>query len=228
MVQSLDRDFGERFLRSIEDFYGYGVHLLFNDWWEAAPAEVIDKYVASLEANPEIAALAREQYYAEPLDLDSLKDFAPGTLGHAYRDFMVSNDLMERLAEGYRDLHEQFSTAGKLDRMPAILKYKVLRGYQTHDLHHVLTGYPATPLGELGLQGRLDAHRQGDDRGGAALAGPPHPDLDDVVIVDALPRTASQKIMRRVMRDRYQLSHPAIDPSSPQTVSPSETLTPRP
>jgi ubiquinone biosynthesis protein Coq4 len=152
MLQPLDRSFGEKFLGSIDDFYGYGVHLLFNDWWERAPADVIEKYVAALEAHPEIASLAHEQWYAEPLDLDDLKGCAPGTLGHAYRDFMISNDLMERLAEGYRDLHEQFATAGKLDRMPAILKYKVLRGYQTHDLHHVLTGYPATPLGELALQ----------------------------------------------------------------------------
>jgi ubiquinone biosynthesis protein Coq4 len=152
MLQPIDRSFGEKFLRSIDDFYGYGVHLLFNDWWERAPEAVIDKYVAAMEADPEIAALAHEQWYAEPLNLESLKAFAPGTLGHAYRDFMVSNDLMERLAEGYKDLHEQFATAGKLDRMPAILRYKVLRGYQTHDLHHVLTGYPATPLGELALQ----------------------------------------------------------------------------
>jgi ubiquinone biosynthesis protein Coq4 len=152
MLQPVDRSFGEKFLGSIDDFYGYGVHLLFNDWWERAPADVIEKYVAAMEAHPEIAALAREQWYAEPLDLDSLKALPSGTLGHAYRDFMVSNDLMERLAEGYKDLHEQFATEGKLDRMPAILKYKVLRGYQTHDLHHVLTGYPATPMGELALQ----------------------------------------------------------------------------
>jgi ubiquinone biosynthesis protein Coq4 len=36
--------------------------------------------------------------------------------------------------------------------LPPVLRYKVLRGYQTHDLHHVITGYPATPYGELGLQ----------------------------------------------------------------------------
>jgi ubiquinone biosynthesis protein Coq4 len=152
VLEAVDREFGEKFLRSIDDFHGYGVHLLFNDWWDKAPAEAIEKYVAALEADPQVAALAHEQWYAEPLDLDRLKDFAPGTLGHAYREFMVSNDLMERLAEGYRRLHEEFSSDGKLDRMPAILKYKVLRGYQTHDLHHVLTGYPATPFGELGLQ----------------------------------------------------------------------------
>ena len=59
---------------------------------------------------------------------------------------------MEHLAEGYRDLHESFEREGKLHRLPPVLKYKVLRGYQTHDLHHVLTGYPATPYGELALQ----------------------------------------------------------------------------
>jgi ubiquinone biosynthesis protein Coq4 len=152
MTKRLDRTFGEKFLTSVDDFYGYGVHLLFNEWWESAPAEVIDAYVAAIEAEPAMAALAREEWYAEPLDLGSLADCAPGTLGAAYREFMLSNDLMEHLAEGYRDLTRQFSEAGKLDRMPAILKYKVLRGYQTHDLHHVLTGYPATPLGELALQ----------------------------------------------------------------------------
>jgi hypothetical protein len=153
VVRPVDRAFGEKFLTSVDDFYGYGVHLLFNDWWESAPADVIEKYVAALEADSAVAELAHEQWYAEPLSLESLKDYAPGTLGHAYRDFMVSNDLMERLAEGYRDLHEQFATDGKLDRMPPLLKYKVLRGYQSHDLHHVLTGYPATPFGELALQG---------------------------------------------------------------------------
>lgn len=152
MIEPVNRAFGEKFLQSVDDFYGYGVHLLFNDWWENAPAEVVRKYVAALEADPAMAALAREEYYAPPLDLEGLRAFAPGTLGHAYRHFMVSNDLMERLAEGYRELHEQFAADGRLDRMPPVLKYKVLRGYQTHDLHHVLTGYPATPLGELGLQ----------------------------------------------------------------------------
>jgi ubiquinone biosynthesis protein Coq4 len=152
MIEPLDRTFGEKFLTSIDDFYGHGVHLLFNEWWEHAPSAVVEKYVDALEADPEMAALAREQWYAPPLDVEALAGFAPGTLGHAYRDFMLSNDLMEHLAEGYRELTEQFSAAGKLDRMPAVLKYKVLRGYQTHDLHHVLTGYPATPFGELALQ----------------------------------------------------------------------------
>ena len=65
---------------------------------------------------------------------------------------MVQNDLVERLALGYRELHEEFAASGKLDKMPEVLQYKVLRGYQTHDIHHVLTGYSAMPFDELALQ----------------------------------------------------------------------------
>ena len=152
MIEKIDRKFGERFLTSIDDFYAYGVDKLFNDWWETAPADAIRKYVEAIENHPEQASLAREQWYAEPLDLQTLERCAPGTLGHAYRDFISANDLMEHLADGYRAFHEQLEALGKLDAMPHILKYKVLRGFQTHDLHHVLTGYPATPFGELALQ----------------------------------------------------------------------------
>jgi ubiquinone biosynthesis protein Coq4 len=148
----VDRVFGERFLRSVGDYYDYGVHLLFNDWWAAAPDEAIAKYVAAIESHPEQRALAAERWLAEPLDLRTLEPCAPGTLGEAYLRFMVDNHLEERLATGYRELHEQIEAAGRLQRMPDVLRYKVLRGYQTHDLHHVLTGYPATPLGELAVQ----------------------------------------------------------------------------
>ena len=152
MVQKIDRDFGEKFLTCSDDFYRYGVHLLFNEWWDQAPADAITKYVAAIDTHPEQGPLARAGLYAEPFSLAQLQRYATGTLGAAWRDFMVDNDLVEKLAEGYRELTEQFAANGKLDRMPPLMRYKVLRGYQTHDLHHVLTGYEATPFGELALQ----------------------------------------------------------------------------
>jgi ubiquinone biosynthesis protein COQ4 len=152
MVQTVDRIFGEKFLTSIDNFYDYGVHLLFNDWWEGAPADAIAKYVASIEDHPEQGPLAQEAWYAQTFSVKQLEGYAPGTLGEAYLRFMTDNALVERLALGYRELHEEFEASGKLDAMPPILKYKVLRGFQTHDLHHVLTGCDATPFGELTLQ----------------------------------------------------------------------------
>ena len=152
MSDAISQSFGAKFLGSAENFYDYGVHLLFNDWWMEAPEDAIDKYVRAIEDHPEQSELAREGWYAEPLSLAALEPFPCGTLGHAYLRFMVENDLMEKLAVGYRTMHDQLGADGVLDRMPPILEYKVLRGYQTHGLHHVLTGYPATPLGELAIQ----------------------------------------------------------------------------
>jgi hypothetical protein len=152
MITPVDRRFGEQFLRSIDDFNAHGVHLLFNEWWETAPRAVIEKYVDAITSHPEQGPLAREAWFAEPQTIEALSHYAPGTLGAAYHAFMVDNGLAERLALGYRELHEEYARSGRIAAMPPIIQYKVLRGYQTHDLHHVLTNYPATPFGEIALQ----------------------------------------------------------------------------
>jgi ubiquinone biosynthesis protein COQ4 len=152
MLATIDREFGEKYLTCMDNFYAYGVHLLFNDWWDKAPADAVAKYVEAIESHPEQGPLAAARWYADPVTVASLEGYAPGTLGHAYLRFMVDNNLVERLALGYRELHEEFKASGKLDNIPPVMEYKVLRGYQTHDLHHVLTGYEATPFGELALQ----------------------------------------------------------------------------
>jgi ubiquinone biosynthesis protein COQ4 len=152
MVQKIDRDFGEKFLTCSDNFYDYGVHLLFNEWWVSAPQDAIDKYVGAIENHPEQGPLAAARWFAEPFSLKQLERYGPGTVGEAYLRFMIDNDLVEKLAVGYKELTDQFASEGKLDRMPDVIRYKVLRGYQTHDLHHVLTGYEATPFDELALQ----------------------------------------------------------------------------
>ncbi len=152
MLHRVDRAFGEKFLTSVDDFYAYGTHLLFNEWWDAAPDDVIAKYVAAIEDHPEHGPLARAAWFAPPFALGQLAHCAPGTLGAAWRAHMVDNGLAEALADGYRALTDTFAASGKLDRMPPVMRYKVLRGYQTHDLHHVLTGYTTAPPHELALQ----------------------------------------------------------------------------
>jgi ubiquinone biosynthesis protein Coq4 len=151
-MHQVDRIFGEKFLTAIDDFYRYGVHLLFNEWWETAPQDTIDKYVAAITEHPEHGPLAAAGWMAPDFSLAMVADCAPGTLGAAWREHMVTNGLAEKLAAGYADLTADFEASGKLARLPDVLKYKVLRGYQTHDLHHVLTGYTTHPFHELALQ----------------------------------------------------------------------------
>lgn len=151
-MQKVDRVFGEKFLTAVDNFYAYGVHLLFNEWWETAPQDAIDKYVAAIVDHPEQGPLAAAGWMAPDFSLALVADCAPGTLGAAWREHMVANGLAEKLAAGYALLTADFEASGKLNRLPPVLKYKVLRGYQTHDLHHVITGYTTHPFHELALQ----------------------------------------------------------------------------
>jgi len=152
MVAPIERAFGEKFLKSIDNFYTHGIDWLFNEWWETAPTDAIAKYEAAILDHPEHGPLAREGWLAPDFKPTSLDGYQAGTFGHAYRAFMVDNNLVEQLAAGYHARHDELVCSGKIARMPPALAYKVLRGFQTHDLHHVLTGYPATPLGELAIQ----------------------------------------------------------------------------
>lgn len=152
MAPPIDPALGEKFIATAGDFYRHTVEHLFNDWWETASADAIADYVTAIEHHSEHGPLAKEGWLAPPFSLKRVSGCASGTFGAALHDFIVSHNLAEHIAEGYRQLHEQMRGAGKVRRMPPALEYKVLRGHQTHDMHHVLTGYPATPLGELALQ----------------------------------------------------------------------------
>ena len=81
MIQKIDRVFGEKYLTCTDNFYQYGVHLLFNEWWDTAPADAVEKYVAAIEEHEEQGPLAQARWYAEPFSLAQLEGYAPGTLG---------------------------------------------------------------------------------------------------------------------------------------------------
>ena len=105
----VDRDFADRFLRAVDRPFDYGVYLLFHDWWAEAPQDAIDAYYNGLMVVPGAEAFVAERYLAEPLRLEDLEDCAEGTLGHAYRRFIIDNDLEANLARNYREFNEQLS-----------------------------------------------------------------------------------------------------------------------
>lgn len=147
----IDRDFAEKFLLAADAPLDYGVYLLFHDWWAEAPQEAIDAYSRELASIPEAAPLLASRFIAEPLSLERLEACAPGTLGHAYRRFILDNALEQNLGRNYRAFNEELTRSGKLDRLPPDLSYMMVRGFQIHDFLHVLTGYEATNWGELAL-----------------------------------------------------------------------------
>ena len=148
----IDREFASSLLETFDDPDRHGVHQLFNEWWRFAPEPVKEKYLADFEQVPEQRAFLEERWFAEPLVLEELAELPQGSLGHAYHRFVVDNGLTRNIAIDYRAFHEALEKAGMLDGMPDAMKYAVLRGFQIHDLQHVLTGYDTSPRGEIALQ----------------------------------------------------------------------------
>ena len=152
MAVTLDREFAASLLKTFDDPGQHGVHLLFNEWWRFAPSEVIGKYVEDFRKVPQQQAFLEDHYFSEPLDIEALGRLPTGSVGRAYHDFIVLNGLEKNIAVNYRQFHDSLAASGQLDRMPPELRYAIIRGFQIHDLLHVMTGYEATPRGEIALQ----------------------------------------------------------------------------
>jgi ubiquinone biosynthesis protein Coq4 len=138
--------------RTIEDSGEHGVHLLFNEWWPHAPLPTIERYLANFRAQPGAEKFLSDRYLAEPNTLEGLRAFPEGSVGRRYYEFLTLNGLETNLATNYRKLHDYMTTSGQLDRMPDDMKYAVIRGFQVHDILHVVTGYSPSGVDELALQ----------------------------------------------------------------------------
>lgn len=152
MSATIAPEFATELLKTFNDPKQHGVHVLFNQWWAHAPDEVIAAYLADFKSVPEQRAFLDAHYFSDPHDLEALGGMRSGTLGHEYYHFIVDNGLEKNIAMNYRQFHEMLAASGELDRMPEELRYAIIRGFQIHDLLHVLTGYEATGWGEIALQ----------------------------------------------------------------------------
>ncbi|HUR79101.1 MAG TPA: Coq4 family protein [Acidimicrobiales bacterium] len=145
-------EFAALFLTTINQTDKNPVHLLFNQWWQHAPENVKQAYVDGFVNDPNLKKLTTGEQFAEPLDLQVLAALAPGTLGRTYHDWIVENNLTAQIAMNYKQYHDHLVKTGQLDGMPEPIRYAILRGFQTHDFQHVVTGYNSSGLGEIALQ----------------------------------------------------------------------------
>lgn len=149
---TLHPEFVENLVRTFDDPDRHGVHLLFNEWWAHAPQETIDGYLAGVRETPGADRYLADRHLAPQTTLEELEQMPTGSLGRGYYDFLTSNGLEKNLATNYGKLHEFMSHSGQLDRMPDDLKYSIIRGFQIHDLLHVVTGFSPSQRDELALQ----------------------------------------------------------------------------
>jgi ubiquinone biosynthesis protein Coq4 len=94
--------------------------------------------IAYLKTQPEMAAIIEERYLAPTPDLPALLTCPPDSLGYHYADHLIRH---------------QFDPNFYRPRLVTDdISYVSLRRSQTHDIHHVVTGFGTDTSGELGLQ----------------------------------------------------------------------------
>ncbi len=149
---TLHPEFVKNMVRTFNDSDEHGVHLLFNEWWPHAPDHTIERYLENFRKTPGAEDFLSDRFLADPIGLEDLGAMPEGSVGRGYHDFLTRNGLEKNLATNYKLLHDFMARSGQLDRMPEELKYAIIRGFQIHDILHVITGYTPSGLDELSLQ----------------------------------------------------------------------------
>lgn len=104
--------------------------------------EALDGFDAMALANPAAEQVLKDRYLSPSPDVASLAALPAGTLGKEFERYLTENHLDANL------LRESAFIAAHHDRGHDV-GYLAERGFQLHDLFHVLTGFDTTPLGEV-------------------------------------------------------------------------------
>jgi ubiquinone biosynthesis protein COQ4 len=91
-----------------------------------------------LKSQPEVAAIIDERYLAPAPNLDRLLTYHPDSLGYIFASHLIANQFDP-------EFYRKRQVTDEID-------YIALRRSQTHDIHHVVTGFDTDPASELGLQ----------------------------------------------------------------------------
>jgi ubiquinone biosynthesis protein Coq4 len=152
-VPVIDRDIAELFLRNADDPIRTHVMGLVHDWWATAPQSAIDQYVDNLRSLPGADAFLTERYLPPLVTLDDLEQCPDGSLGHAYKHWIVDNGLEPNLTKRQHDYFYGLLDEGRLDRMPDDIRYAFVRGFMLHAYLHPITGFGPDIAGELAMAG---------------------------------------------------------------------------
>jgi ubiquinone biosynthesis protein COQ4 len=91
-----------------------------------------------LKGQPEVAAIIKDRYLGPAIDLEHLLSLPKASLGYQYALHLKVNQF-QPLFYRQKDFSDEIS-------------YLTLRRSQSHDIHHVVTGFGADLAGEVGLQ----------------------------------------------------------------------------
>lgn len=109
---------------------------------EVGDREAMEGFDRMALAHPLAEKMLADRYLSPVPDLAALAALPEGTLGRAFEEYMRVNELDPALLR-----ESAFIEAHK--KRGDDVGYLAERGFQLHDMFHVLTGYDTTPLGEV-------------------------------------------------------------------------------
>ena len=104
--------------------------------------EALEGFDAMSLASPVAQEMLKSRYLSPTPDRSYLESLPDGSLGREFERYLADNGLDANL------LRESAFIEAHRERGDEV-GYLAERGFQLHDLFHVLTGYDTTPLGEV-------------------------------------------------------------------------------
>jgi len=104
--------------------------------------EALDGFDTLAKANPVAHEMLNDRYLSPSPDVAELSGMPGGTLGREFARYLTDNGLDANLLResAFIEAHQKRGDE---------VGYLAERGFQLHDLFHVLTGFDTTPLGEV-------------------------------------------------------------------------------
>ena len=138
----LDPELARGLLESLAEWAPTASVPLAHTFMRVGDEDALSGYDEMALANPQAEAMLSDRYLSPTPDLDELAALPEGSLGRAFHHYLTSNGLDPTLLR-----ESAFIEAHK--RRGDEVGYLAERGFQLHDMFHVLTGYDTTPLGEV-------------------------------------------------------------------------------
>jgi len=138
----LDPELAEGLLESLRDWVSTASVPLAHTFMRLGDEDARGAYDEMALEHPLAGQMLADRYLAPAPDVEKLLAMPAGSLGRAFADYLISNGLDPAL------LRESAFIEAHAKRGEEV-GYLAERGFQLHDMFHVLTGFDTTPLGEV-------------------------------------------------------------------------------
>jgi ubiquinone biosynthesis protein Coq4 len=138
----LDPELAQSLLESLAHWDPRASVPLALDYMRLGDEAALAGFDALALGDPQAEAMLKDRYLSPSPDIEKLSGLPDGSLGREFARYLTDNDLDANL------LRESAFIGAHRARGDDI-GYLAERGFQLHDVFHVLTGFDTTPLGEV-------------------------------------------------------------------------------